>query len=475
MWFREPRRPRSRHRPRRAPGRAERGAVRSPRSSWSSSASTRSSSLASETSPSRSGLSDPHREWASRTRIRSERIHREGPISFAEFMEPRCTSRPTVSSPGAVAPDGPGATSSRAPRSARCSGGRRACARRRVAPARAPRSVRGGRGGRGAGPARGRRRARRAGVRAGAALRARRALGQPARRAARAPHPRAARRSARPVVLGSGGDDDRTSRRVRCRQGPIVTALDDLPAVTISAWCSPTSCSTTSGHVVERAAGGWLEVRVDADDDGLRRGAGPGAAVLAAEADLVAEARVVDGARAPGRGGGPRWLERVARCCAAARSCCSTTSTPCRSSRRAARTWMRTYRAHQRGGDPLDAPGTQDITCDVPLEYLRAVADRVGLADRASTSRSASGWAATASPSSSRKATRCGRRGAHSAISRRSPGGAAASRPPRSPIPVVSARTGCSSCGERPNPASRSLRLRRGAPPLFDAAPDEIS
>jgi len=41
--------------------------------------------------------------------------------------------------------------------------------------------------------------------------------------------------------------------------------------------------------------------------------------------------------------------------------------------------WMRTYRAHQRGGDPLEDPGSQDITCDLPLEYLRAIADRVGL------------------------------------------------------------------------------------------------
>ena len=32
--------------------------------------------------------------------------------------------------------------------------------------------------------------------------------------------------------------------------------------------------------------------------------------------------------------------------------------------------WLRTYRAHGRGGDPLDAPGTQDITADVVREQL---------------------------------------------------------------------------------------------------------
>jgi SAM-dependent MidA family methyltransferase len=34
------------------------------------------------------------------------------------------------------------------------------------------------------------------------------------------------------------------------------------------------------------------------------------------------------------------------------------------------RDWLRTYRAHQRGSDPLAALGTQDITCDVAVDQL---------------------------------------------------------------------------------------------------------
>jgi SAM-dependent MidA family methyltransferase len=34
------------------------------------------------------------------------------------------------------------------------------------------------------------------------------------------------------------------------------------------------------------------------------------------------------------------------------------------------RRWLRTYRGNQRGTDPLDAPGTQDITADVVVEQL---------------------------------------------------------------------------------------------------------
>ena len=36
------------------------------------------------------------------------------------------------------------------------------------------------------------------------------------------------------------------------------------------------------------------------------------------------------------------------------------------------REWLRTYRAHDRGGHYLDAPGTQDITAQVCLDQLRA-------------------------------------------------------------------------------------------------------
>lgn len=37
------------------------------------------------------------------------------------------------------------------------------------------------------------------------------------------------------------------------------------------------------------------------------------------------------------------------------------------------RAWLRTYRNHERGGDPLDQPGSQDITIDVAIDQLAAV------------------------------------------------------------------------------------------------------
>jgi SAM-dependent MidA family methyltransferase len=42
--------------------------------------------------------------------------------------------------------------------------------------------------------------------------------------------------------------------------------------------------------------------------------------------------------------------------------------------------WLRTYRGHERGGPPLADPGEQDITVDLPFEYLVHAAARVGFA-----------------------------------------------------------------------------------------------
>jgi SAM-dependent MidA family methyltransferase len=40
---------------------------------------------------------------------------------------------------------------------------------------------------------------------------------------------------------------------------------------------------------------------------------------------------------------------------------------------RGQKSWMRTYAAHGRGAGPLDACGTQDLTCDVAVDQLAQV------------------------------------------------------------------------------------------------------
>jgi SAM-dependent MidA family methyltransferase len=176
--------------------------------------------------------------------------------------------------------------------------------------------------------------------------------------------------------------DDGESREPVPGRGPIVTALDDLPAMRIRGVVLANELfDNLPVHVVERAADGWLEVRVATDDDRFVEVLVPAPPPLAAEADLVAEGAVVDvGARIPVPLAARTWLERVGAMLVRGEVILfDYVDTVSKLAARGQESWMRTYRAHQRGGGPLEAPGTQDITCDLPLEYLRTIADRVGL------------------------------------------------------------------------------------------------
>jgi len=177
--------------------------------------------------------------------------------------------------------------------------------------------------------------------------------------------------------------DDGESREPVPGRGPIVVALDDLPAVRLRGVVLANELfDNLPVHVVERAPdGGWLEVRVTAEGDRFAEVLVPASPPIAAEADLVAEGAVVDvGARIPVPNAARAWLERVSAMLVRGEVILfDYVDTVSKLATRGQESWMRTYRAHQRGGDPLDAPGTQDITCDLPLEYLRTIADRVGL------------------------------------------------------------------------------------------------
>lgn len=119
--------------------------------------------------------------------------------------------------------------------------------------------------------------------------------------------------------------------------------------------------------LVAHHAGTWRTVEVGVDGDTLVEV--PGAVVT--DPDLPAAAP--EGA----------WLPRQAAAAAFVRGCstgwcgagwwCSTTRPPTPSCWRGPWTdWVRTYRDHERGGPPLDEPGTQDVTCEVALDALRA-------------------------------------------------------------------------------------------------------
>ena len=119
--------------------------------------------------------------------------------------------------------------------------------------------------------------------------------------------------------------------------------------------------------LLERQAGGWAEVKVDA---GLTEvlvpaGAGP-------ELDAPA------GARIPVQRAARTWVEEACRLVERGRVVAIDYADVTESlARRPWTEWVRTYRGHGRGTHPLADLGRQDITCEVAVDQLPpATADR---------------------------------------------------------------------------------------------------
>ena len=164
--------------------------------------------------------------------------------------------------------------------------------------------------------------------------------------------------------------------------GPIVTQLDELPAVVIDGVVLANELvDNLPVRLVERTGDHWSEVRVGSDDGRFVEVLVAASATLAAEADAVAPGdSLADGTRVPVPVDLRSWLERAAALLRRGDIVLIDYADVARSlAARGHRRWLRTYRTHGRGTDPLDAPGEQDITCDVPVEYLLTTATRVGL------------------------------------------------------------------------------------------------
>ncbi len=117
-------------------------------------------------------------------------------------------------------------------------------------------------------------------------------------------------------------------------------------------------------RVIERTDDGWCDVYVDLDvDGGLVERLGPPAG--GSPGDGRSRARVP--VQTPARS----WVESArARIGDGAVIAIDYVSTTADLARLADAGWLRTYRVQQRGGDPLDRPGAQDLTADVCVDQL---------------------------------------------------------------------------------------------------------
>jgi NADH dehydrogenase [ubiquinone] 1 alpha subcomplex assembly factor 7 len=177
-----------------------------------------------------------------------------------------------------------------------------------------------------------------------------------------------------PVVTSADPDE---SPRPVAGMGPLVTSLAELPAVTVvGVVIANELLDNLPARIVERSAGGWSEVRVALTDDGKLE-----EVVVPMEPSDLAAAEAPVGARLPVAEGVVAWLLAVARMLHRGEVLLVDYIVPTPELvARGQDGWLRTYREHERGTSPLDAPGTQDITCDVPHEQLLLAARRAGFA-----------------------------------------------------------------------------------------------
>lgn len=154
--------------------------------------------------------------------------------------------------------------------------------------------------------------------------------------------------------------------------GPIVVSLAELPRL-------EGPCIVLANELLdnlpfdlyERRRGEWMEVRA-----GLAGGQASLVEVVVAVAELPAELEDVmapDGARVPLQRAAAAWVRDAVRLAGpAGRVVCFDYArrTTAELAARPSSEWLRTYRKHGPGGEPLDRLGSQDITTEVAVDQL---------------------------------------------------------------------------------------------------------
>jgi SAM-dependent MidA family methyltransferase len=165
--------------------------------------------------------------------------------------------------------------------------------------------------------------------------------------------------------------------------GPVFVALDELPALELRGVVLANELlDNLPFGVAERGASGWLEVRVAREERGFAEVLVPAAPADARALDATVEGLAAPvGARLPIPRGIDAWIASCARTLLhGSLVVIDYVDDAAGLVARGAGGWLRTYRAHDRGGSPLDSPGEQDITADVVREQLRHAASASGLA-----------------------------------------------------------------------------------------------
>ena len=166
--------------------------------------------------------------------------------------------------------------------------------------------------------------------------------------------------------------------------GPLVAALEELPAgPAVGVVVANELVDNLPFRILERTAEGWNEIRVSEapSSSSFAEIVFPAEEGLAALTErLVAGTEIPVGARLPIPTALFDWLPSAAALLRRGVIVVIDYGAPVGElAARGQDGWLRTYRAQRRGTSPLDDPGSQDITADVPGEGLRRAAASAGL------------------------------------------------------------------------------------------------
>jgi SAM-dependent MidA family methyltransferase len=175
----------------------------------------------------------------------------------------------------------------------------------------------------------------------------------------------------------SVADSDTDAPVAVAGRGPIMCALADLPApgaIDAGLVLANELLDNLPFEILERTGEGWATLHVSAGAAGIEQ-------VLVAAPDALTARLPPEawdapiGARVPLLTAAVAWLNvalgvaRRGRVVAIDYGARTTSELAGRADMR----WLRTYRGHERGHDPFDAPGSRDITTDVAVDQLAAL------------------------------------------------------------------------------------------------------